>query len=713
LAEAGGPQGARQETRTSAMEGTMTTTPRLTKSLTQVNTSDAAVPMSGGTAFQGDGQIAPLADGGYVVVWTDFSRTHNPAGQAVVGQRYDSAGNKVGGEVELSLFNNGDQFSPAITALPNGNVAIAFKDVSGGDDHLYVRIFDPSLGLVRTDTIDVSTNGTVNPSITALAGGSYAVSYTFETGADADIVGRIVSPTGTVGAQFDIDNQSDERDFSELATLSNGNFVAVYEDQVGGSATNDDIRFAIVSPAGTVLTGPITLIGADGPGHEIDPDVAALRDGGFVVVWTDPDSTVNDIRASILNSNGAPLVSDSLVNTTTTGAQDEASVVALADGGFLVTWEDDNANLVRAQRFDAAGTKIGTEFTVKNGTAADSPEAALLTDGGRIAYAVGDESTSDDDVVTSIWRARDVAHDFDGDGKSGVLWRHDSGQVYFWEMNGLAIKNEGGVAHAPVPSDWHIQGAGDFDGDGNNDVLWRHDSGQVYFWEMNGLQIKAEGGVAHAPVPNDWHVQGTGDFNADGKSDILWRHDSGQVYFWEMDGLAIKAEGGVAHTPVPNDWHIQGLGDFNGDGKSDLLWRQDSGQVYLWEMDGLQIKAEGAPAHAIVPNDWHIEGLGDFNGDGKSDLLWRHDSGQVYFWEMDGLQIKAEGAAAHALVPNDWHIQDIGDYNSDGKSDILWRHDSGQVYLWEMNGLQITAEGAVSHAPVPSDWHIFSQHNFV
>jgi hypothetical protein len=23
---------------------------------------------------------------------------------------------------------------------------------------------------------------------------------------------------------------------------------------------------------------------------------------------------------------------------------------------------------------------------------------------------------------------------------------------------------------------------------------------------MNGLAIKAEGGVAHAPVPSDWHV---------------------------------------------------------------------------------------------------------------------------------------------------------------------------------------------------------------
>jgi hypothetical protein len=73
---------------------------------------------------------------------------------------------------------------------------------------------------------------------------------------------------------------------------------------------------------------------------------------------------------------------------------------------------------------------------------------------------------------------------------------------------------------------------------------------------MNGLAIKAEGGVAHAPVPNDWHIQDIGDYNADGKSDLLWRHDSGQVYIWEMNGLGIAAEGGVPHAPVPSDWHI-------------------------------------------------------------------------------------------------------------------------------------------------------------
>jgi hypothetical protein len=688
----------------------MTTTPRLVTPFTQVNTTDNGV-------FQGDGQIVGLnsSDGGYVIIWTDASHTYS-TGLAVIGQRFDAAGNKIGGEVKISRFLNGDDSiddGSSITNLHNGNIAVTYTDSFSGQRDTYVRVVNPSLALVRDDNIDISGSPTFDSSITSFADGSYAVSYTVGFGGiDSDVVFRIVSSDGNVGAPIWVkDNGTLPAEHSQLATLSNNNFVAVFQ-QTATSVGNEDIRFSIYTSAGAPVITDQLAVGGGSTANENEPDVTALVGGGFVVAWRDDagDDSGSGIRASIYNNAGTLVAGDILINTTIAGQQRSPTLVGLGDGGFEATWTD--TGLVRGQRFDALGHKIGVEYVVRTENS-DSLDSALLSD-GRIAYAIDDyPSLKDHDVTTSIWRTRDVAHDFDGDGKSGVLWRHDSGQVYFWEMEGLAIKAEGGVAHAPVSNDWHIQGAGDFDGDGNNDVLWRHDGGQVYFWEMNGVAIKAEGGVAHAPVPNDWHVQGVGDFDADGKSDILWRHDSGQVYFWEMDGLAIKAEGGVAHAPVPNDWHIQDIGDFNGDGKSDLLWRQDSGQVYFWEMDGLQIKAEGAPAHAIVPNDWHIEGLGDFNGDGKSDILWRHDSGQVYFWEMDGLQIKAEGAAAHALVPPDWHIQDIGDYNSDGKSDILWRHDSGQVYFWEMDGLAIKAEGAVAHAPVPSDWHIFSQHNFV
>src|SRR5262249_34067299 len=137
-----------------ASEENMTTTPHLVKPGTQVNTTD------GGTD-QVEAAITPLQDGGYVVVWRDDSRTYNPLGQAIVGQRFDAAGNKIGGdldhggEVKLSQFTNGDQFSPAVTTLANGDVAVAFVDLFNGNHNIYVQVFDSSLHFVREDDIDL------------------------------------------------------------------------------------------------------------------------------------------------------------------------------------------------------------------------------------------------------------------------------------------------------------------------------------------------------------------------------------------------------------------------------------------------------------------------------------------------------------------------------------------------------------------------------
>src|SRR6266508_3480190 len=281
-----------------------------------------------------------------------------------------------------------------------------------------------------------------------------------------------------------------------------------------------------------------------------------------------------------------------------------------ADDAFLYDTLNGSVRLVSATAGGAAanGTSIATSF------GPDGHSVVLRSDATNLGGITLADLNNAFDVFLVTFANVNPVDDFNGDGKSGVLWRHDSGQVYFWEMDGLGIKAEGAAAHAAVPNDWHIQGVGDFDGDAKSDILWRHDSGQVYFREMDGLRIKAEGAAAHAGVPNDWHIQGVGDFDGDAKSDILWRHDSGQVYIWEMDGVGTKAEGGIVHAAVPNDWHIQGVGDFDGDAKSDILWRHDSGQVYIWEMDGVGTKAEGGIVHAAVPNDWHIQGVGDFNG---------------------------------------------------------------------------------------------------
>jgi microcystin-dependent protein len=383
--------------------------------------------------------------------------------------------------------------------------------------------------------------------------------------------------------------------------------------------------------------------------------------------------------------------------------------IVLFAGNFVPGgWAEAAGQIVSIASNTALFSLLGTMYGGNGQTTFALPD---LRD--RAAIGTGDEAHIADKLGGNTFtllpeNIPERLHDFNGDFNSDILWRHDSGQVYFWEMDGLGLTAEGAVAHASVPNAWHIEGTGDFDADLKSDILWRHDSGQVYVWEMNGLNVKTEGTIAHAAVPNSFHVEGISDFDGDLKSDILWRSDSGQVYLWEMNGLGIKAEGGIAHAAVPTDWHVQGIGDFDGDGNSDILWRHDSGQVYLWGMNGLNIKMEGTIAHAAVPTTWQIQGIGDFDGDGKSDILWRHDSGQVYIWEMNGLNVKAEGAVAHAPVTSDWHVQSVGAQHGDSNSDILWRNDNGQVYGWEMNGLQIKAEGGIAHAAVPNDWHILA-----
>jgi hypothetical protein len=47
-------------------------------------------------------------------------------------------------------------------------------------------------------------------------------------------------------------------------------------------------------------------------------------------------------------------------------------------------------------------------------------------------------------------------------------------------------------------------------GDGKADILWRHSSGQVAIWLMEGAT------VLPGTVTADWSVAGTGDFNNDG-----------------------------------------------------------------------------------------------------------------------------------------------------------------------------------------------------
>src|SRR5262249_16860843 len=145
-------------------------------------------------------------------------------------------------------------------------------------------------------TIDNSGGIQDHPSVTSFSDGSLLVAYTNRlTPNDWAIEAKRVSPTGVVGSPITLFDNGFRADDSALATLANGNFVAVFDEQFANNPNDHDIRFTIKTSTGTNVVSPTVVTNTSN--QEIFPHVAALADGGFVVTWT--DTTTADVRASV------------------------------------------------------------------------------------------------------------------------------------------------------------------------------------------------------------------------------------------------------------------------------------------------------------------------------------------------------------------------------------------------------------------------------
>jgi hypothetical protein len=75
-------------------------------------------------------------------------------------------------------------------------------------------------------------------------------------------------------------------------------------------------------------------------------------------------------------------------------------------------------------------------------------------------------------------------------------------------MDGAEFTLSVGVGSAPTT--WSIVETGDFNGDGKSDILWHDTSGNVAIWFMNGTRVASAAGVGN--VATAWSIQGA---NAD------------------------------------------------------------------------------------------------------------------------------------------------------------------------------------------------------
>jgi hypothetical protein len=317
--------------------------------------------------------------------------------------------------------------------------------------------------------------------------------------------------------------------------------------------------------------------------------------------------------------------------------------------------------------------------------------------------AISVDGTTDTTGVDFVLKPNRRPGDIDLDKNADVVWRHSSGAMYAWMMEGTTVR-AGGLLPTVAPT-WQVEAVSDFNGDGEADVLWREGaSGSTYVWFLSGPTLIAQGFTA-SQADTTWTIQGVADFDGDRRSDILWRHSSGAHYLWLMEGLTPGAGSGFLPA-VGATWSVAGLGDFDGDGRADILWREASGPTYVWFMNG-PASVGGGFTSSLADLSWTVQDLGDLNGDGRADVLWRHSGGSAYLWVMEGVTAGPESGFL-PLVGTDWTIEGLGDFDGDGRADILWRDvASGVSYLWLMNGTALMGAGFTSQA-ADTSWIVSS-----
>ena len=208
--------------------------------------------------------ITALADGRFVVSWTDLSSTGGDTdGYAVRAQILNADGSAFGAEFLVNTTTSSDQFGSSITALADGRFVISWSDGSqtGGDTSSYAiraQVFN----------IDGSTSGA-----------------------------EFLVNTTTTGTQYE----------SSITALADGRFVISWSDgsQTGGDTSSYAIRAQVFNIDGST-SGAEFLVNTTTIGNQTGPSITALADGRFVVSWTDDSATGGDasgyaIRAQIFD----------------------------------------------------------------------------------------------------------------------------------------------------------------------------------------------------------------------------------------------------------------------------------------------------------------------------------------------------------------------------------------------------------------------------
>jgi hypothetical protein len=338
---------------------------------------DLALGAAASAGAQAAPAVAGLSTGGFATVWQG-------SGAAIWAQLRDAGGNAAG--APFAITSAGDaaaESQPAVAALSGGRFAVAYTVAQNGATTVAYRVVGAD-GSVGAQVAAGATGDAAMPTVTALSDGSFVVGW--RSGGQvhtlhASASGAAIGGEHVFGAQGTAYSPS-------ITGLHNGDYVVAW-----GEIGDGNVYAALGSSGGAIQ------VTADGAAASVStaaplPHVTALAGGGFVVAWDSYSNdqlgfSMSDIFFQRYDSAGNALGQVAQANIDSGGGRYDASVAALADGGFVIAWQseagDGDANGVFGRRFGSDGVAIDEhEFAVNQQAQGDqsNPDVAALAGGG-------------------------------------------------------------------------------------------------------------------------------------------------------------------------------------------------------------------------------------------------------------------------------------------------------------------------------------------
>ena len=285
--------------------------------------------------------------------------------------------------------DKGAKADQVVTVTVNGtnDSPVAVADVSGNGGGEGATALGAAF-LVNT----LTQNYQGQSAVTGLSDGGFVVSYNSaaQFGGHQGIALQRFDASGTkVGGEIIVaGSYGNYAGNSAVTALSNGGFAVSWVQNGNGNNQDYDNTFVQLYDAQGAAVGSPVQVNSTVVYSQYEPSITALADGGFIVTFNDNSAYANnnynqatDVRAQIFSSTGAKVGGEFMVNSNVDGDQYQSNVVTLASGNFVVAWQDSssgNSNVL-GQMFTASGQRVGGTMTLGNVSDGSSKQSVSLT----------------------------------------------------------------------------------------------------------------------------------------------------------------------------------------------------------------------------------------------------------------------------------------------------------------------------------------------